>query len=168
MDINLLIDKIIPPAEYKYRNGFSNHKFIDDLSQIEKGHLENILIVKLKENSSDTLIVETLAYLKSMKSIPILYELLNSDSNLDSKLVIATCIYEINMDSTMIDIAISTFNNIEKKEDAYTNYSLIQAFYYLVKFNSKRLNLILEEYSSHKNYLLSFNANQALNKNANR
>ncbi len=163
MNIESLIEKIIPPSDYTNRNGFDNHGLIDELNQIEKGLLENELLQKLDNNPDDTLIAETLAYLKSEKSIPKLYELLNLNSLEDSKLIIATCIYEINRDSKMIDYAISSFDSIEKTNYAYTIYRLIAAFYYLAKYNSKRLNLVLERYCNNENHLLSYNAKQALN-----
>jgi lipopolysaccharide biosynthesis glycosyltransferase len=80
-DIDSLLKKIIPyPADYSHRDGFNNEIIIDNLESHEKESVEAALINLLDTHPVDTLIVETLACLKSVKSIPILYNLLNDCS----------------------------------------------------------------------------------------
>jgi ribosome-binding ATPase YchF (GTP1/OBG family) len=104
MDVQKLIAEIIPPSDYQHRNGFSNNHLIDRLSEYEKNQVEDALINKLLTNNEDTLIVETLAYMKSKKSLAILNELLEKpsnnlrkiekSSNEMSKIIIASSIFE--------------------------------------------------------------------------
>ena len=75
MDIYKLIDEVIPPSDYQHRNGFNNIPIIERLTDSEKKILGNALLQKLQseaEKEIDTLIVETLAYLKHAKSLPLL------------------------------------------------------------------------------------------------
>src|SRR5437016_4210223 len=100
MDIGKLISEIIPPSDYQHRNGFSNIDLIDKLGVQERLQVEDSLIYKLLFESDpkkgiDPLIIETLGYLKSEKSISILKELLANSGNEMEKLIIATSIYEI-------------------------------------------------------------------------
>jgi len=80
------------------------------------------------------------------------------------KLVISASIFEINKDSNMIDIAIGIIKTIDDKSDAYYVYKLTSAFYYLAKFHERKTTKLLEEYSKHPEYLISYNAKQALEK----
>jgi len=166
MNIDKLIREIIPPNDYQHRNGFNNVPILNQLTADEKLQIEDILIKMLlsaSEQEIDTLIVETLAYLGSNKSVPILNILLGSCSDEITKLVISTSIFEINDDENMIETAINITRNIDDKSDAYYIYKLTSAFYYLIKFKSKRVNSFIEEYTKHKEYLVSYNAKQVLN-----
>ena len=161
--IEKLIDEIIPyPADYSHRNGFSNTHIIDKLSADEKIEVENALINKLTEHPDDLLIVETLAYLKSTKSIPALRKLLVNSSYDMEKLIIASSIFEITKDTNLVDIAISAFRQLDNKKDAYYVYKLTGAFYHLAKFNNPAVIEIIREYFDHKEYLVSYNAKRAL------
>ena len=161
--IEKLIDGIIPyPADYSHRNGFSNNHIIDNLSADEKIEVENALINKLSEHPEDLLIVETLAYLKSTKSIPALRKLLENSSYDMEKLIIASSMFEINQDNDMVDIAIGAFRQLDNKKDAYYVYKLTSAFYHLAKFNNPAIVEIIKEYVDHKEYLVSYNAKRAL------
>lgn len=162
MNIEKLIDKIIPPSDYQHRNGFSNIHVIDLLNVHEKKLVEDALINMLMTKTDDTLIVETLAYLKSVQSLPILYKFLENCSDSMAKLIVATSIFEINKDDNMIDVAIRSFKHLDNNTDAYYAYKLISAFYYLIKFDNLEANRIIEEYINHKEYLISYNAKQAL------
>jgi hypothetical protein len=158
-----LIDEIIPyPADYSHRNGFSNNHIIDNLSGHEKNEVENALISKLSEHPKDLLIVETLAYLKSTKSIPALKILLENSSNGMEKLIIASSMFEINKDYDLVDIAISAFRQLDNKQDAYYVFNLINAFYHLAKFNNPIIMDIIKEYIDHKEYLVSYNSKRVL------
>ena len=165
MNIEKILEEIIPPSDYQHRNGFNNIPLIDKLTGEEKIQLENALIDRLtfeSDKEPDSLIVETLAYLKSQKSLPVLRQLLEKDLYEITKLVIATSIYEINRDDDMIDIAIDVIKKIEQKKGAYYIYKLTKAFYYLIKFDNAEINSIIEEYTSHKEYLIASNAKEVL------
>jgi len=165
MDIEKIVAEVIPKSDYHHRNGFNNIPLIDRLSNDERDGLEDALIHKLlleSEDEIDTLIVETLAYLKSQKSLPVLYQLLGKCSENLIKLTIAASIFEINMDTSMIDIATGVIRKIDNKNDAYYVHKLTSAFYYLAKFQEPDTIKLLEEYSRHSEYLISYNAKQAL------
>ncbi|MBS3992177.1 MAG: hypothetical protein KGZ87_00495 [Bacteroidetes bacterium] len=165
MSLDTLIDKIIPPRDYKHRNGFNNIPLIENLKKNEKLQLEDLLIDKLLIESGqeiDTLVVETLAYLKSQKSVPTLKQLLNICNNEMTKLKIASSIFEINQDNNMIDIAIRSFRILNNDKNPYYVYTLPTTFDYLIKFKSSKVNSIIEEYINHKEYLIAYNAKRVL------
>jgi len=154
MDIEKMMREIIPPNERQHRESFSNIALVEKLTPTEKTEVENNLIEKLNEpdDSIDFLIVETLAYLKSVKALPVLYNKLDNDyENKFTKLILAVSIFEINMDSNMINIAINSVKTLDK-------WGLISAFYYLSKFHSPSTNAVIKKYVNHKDYLVSYNA----------
>jgi hypothetical protein len=167
MEIKELINRIIPPADYQHRNGFNNIPIIDELSDDEITEVENALIDMLTNNSAeklDTLIVETLAYLKSSRSLPRLRDILKETTNSNiTRLILATAIFEINGDNDMIEIGVDCFKKIDNNKDSYHLYKLIDAFYYLIKFQSPVTSKIIEGYTNHKDYLVSYNAKRVLN-----
>jgi S-adenosylmethionine synthetase len=165
MNIDKLVSEVIPPSDYQHRNGFNNIPTIEKLTENERDLLEKALIEKLQPELGeeiDTLIVDTLAYLKSMVSIPVLKKLLNECNNCVIRLRIATAIFEIDQDVEMVDIAISSVKEMDNKKDAYYVYKLTSAFYYLAKFNNEKANQFIKDYLSHREYLISYNARQAL------
>ncbi|HEY0426707.1 MAG TPA: hypothetical protein VGC76_02770 [Pyrinomonadaceae bacterium] len=165
MNIEKLLREIIPPADYQHRNGFNNIPLIDKLTGDEKIQLEDALIHKLTfdlDIEPDSLIIETLAYLKSQKSLPVLRQLLEKNLYEITELIIATSIYEINRDNDMIDIAINVVKKIEQKKGSYYIFKLTKAFDYLIKFNNAEINSIIEEYTNHKEYLIAYNAKDVL------
>ncbi len=151
-----LISRIIPPNDYLHREGFANTDLIDKLSTIERKYVEDTLITMLKL-SDDLLIVETLAYLKSKKSVPILYKMLfeNSSSEI-SKIVIAAAIYAINIDENMINIVIEHFNTLKSK------YSIIPAFNYLKKLNTQKTDDLIRKFTNSSDFLIAYNAKRVL------
>lgn len=161
MDINKIVSEIIPPDDYQHRNGFSNYHLIEKLSDEDKFQVEAQLIDRLQKKP-DILIVETLAYMNSVKSLPILYDLLKTSDGGMAKLILASSIYKINRDKELVEIAISSFEELEKNKDTYCVYRLIPAFYYLAKFQESKTTKLLEEYSKNSEYLISYNAKQAL------
>jgi ribosomal protein S6 len=161
MDTDELIKEIIPPQEYKHRNGFSNERFIDSLSPTERNDVENKLI-QLLDITSDSLIVETLAYMKSEKALAKLYNLLDTIAESEIALIISASIFKINGDVEMINSAILNFKKIEERKDAYKIYGLISAFYYLIQFQSNQTRVLIEKYINHKEPLVSYNAKTVL------
>ena len=165
MDISKFISKIIPPADYQHRNGFDNVPLLNELSNSEKQEIEYVLLEKLKlesPTSLDCLIAETLAYLKSKKSIPIMKDFLNYDIDEPAKLIIYRCIFEISGDPEMVEPAISLFKKMDNKADSYYIYKLIAGFYELAKFGNAKANQAILEYVNHLESLLSYNARRAL------
>jgi len=165
MNIDKLINEVIPPKDYYHRNGFNNIPIIDKLTANEKQLLEEALIQKLQSEAGkeiDTLIVETLAYLKSVASFPVLKKLLKVCNDPIIKLRIATAIFEINQDAEMIDIAISSAKELDNKKSAYYVYELSNAFNYLARFKNEKTKQIIKKYTLHPEYLISYNAKQAL------
>src|ERR1051326_5399460 len=152
MNLEQLIDKIIPPADYLNRKDFSNTDIIDQLNDNEKKLIEDILIERLLDTTDDMLIIDTLAYLKSEKSLPILYNFLKNDSDSMFKLVVATSIFEINRDQDMINVAVDSFKKLKNDKDAYRTFKLIPAFYYLAKFKFGTTNKLIEEYTEDKEH----------------
>jgi len=162
MNTEKLINKIIPPSDYKHRNGFSNTQIIDQLDEKEKKLVEVALINMLMTKTNDTLIVETLAYLKSVKSLPLLYEFLENCTDIMARIIVSTSIFGINEDYNMISAAIVSFKELDNNKDAYYVYKIISAFYYLIKFKNSDVNSIIEKYVNHKEHLVSYNAKQTL------
>ena len=155
-DIDKLVDKIIPyPADREHRDGFSNEQIIDKLNKVEREQVETALIKKLSQRSDDLLIVTTLSYLKSHKSLDILYKLLN-EAKSTGKVIIASSIYEIAKDEKMIDAA------LEASEPLTNWWDLIGVFYYLAKFNTQRTDDFIRKFFDHKEYLVAYNATRAM------
>ncbi len=154
-DLSEIMRELIPQNDYHHRNGFSNHKIVDKLSLEEKSYIEDELIRKL-DDSYNSLIIETLAYVKSIKALPLLYRLLDDDFSALSKILIATSIFGINNDLKMIDIVICNF---ECLEDAYQQ---ICAFYYLNQFENEKTNHIIYSLIDCSNELVAYNAKRAL------
>ena len=126
MDLKDILTEIIPPSDYQHRNGFNNIPILEKLSINEKHKVENALITMLtfnKNENIDTLIIETLAYLKSEKSLPKLYELLKGSENDMVRLKIATSIFEINSDCDMANIAIASLRKLDNNVDPITSTS---------------------------------------------
>ncbi|HTD98090.1 MAG TPA: hypothetical protein VK668_02345 [Mucilaginibacter sp.] len=167
MEINALIEKIIPPSDREHRDGFSNVSIIENLTVIERNKIEDALVNMLNFSSIenlDTLIVETLAYLKSTKSIFKLKDLLKkSNSNLD-KLIIATSIFEISAEDEMLNVAVASFKNIDNKADPYYIYKLSDGFDYLIRFRNPVSTKIIQDYTQHTDPIISYNAKRALAK----
>lgn len=167
MEIDKLLAEIIPPSDYEHRNGFSNREIIDRLNNTEKTQLEDALIFKLlyeqKADQVDTLIVETLTYLKSQKSLPLLYSALSSVSHNMSRLIIATCIFELSHDPKMVDVASEVISEIDKPNDPYSAYNLAYAFDYLARFKHPQLTQQIRQFVNHDNVIVSANAKRVLN-----
>lgn len=161
-DINKLINEIIPPDDYQHRNGFSNEHIIDKLNNEFKSQIETKLIEMLRQKT-DLLIISTLGYMKSDQSLPVLYELIKDATEGMAKIILSSSIYKINKDEKMIDIAIESFEEIEKLNDAYFIYRIIPTFYYLASFNNPKTKKLIVKYTNHNEYLISYNAKQSLN-----
>lgn len=162
MNIDRLIEQIIPPDGYSSRNGFSNDHIIDGLSESEKTLVEEELLLKLGIKT-DILIVETLSYLGSEKAVPILSKILEDSSIPMEKLIIVISIYSINEDVKMAQLAISVA--IEMLEsNINSTIQVIPILSYLAKLNVPEVYELIEKYSTHADFLVSYNAKKLLRK----
>lgn len=153
MDINKIISEIIPLDDYQHRNGFSNVQLIYNLSNEEIFKVETELITMVQKKP-DMLIVETLGYMKSEKSLPVLYELLENVNDEMEKIIISTSIFEINQDQKMLEKAKASFKTIKDK------FQLISAFHYLIRLQDSEITKLIQEYTTNSDYLISYNAKQ--------
>ncbi len=106
-------------------------------------------------DSKDTLIIETLAYLRSHKAIPAIENVLNRCTRDIDKIVIAASIFTINQDEGMADVALQALAGIKN------NYLLVLAFYFLSKIKNVKIKSVIEEYTHHPDYLVAYNAKRA-------
>ena len=151
-----LYKRIIPPNNYLSRKDFYNDEIIDNLDKNSILAIENMLIEDLKSNY-DILIIETLAYIRSIKSTRVINQKLNEAKSPVDKIIIAWCLYSLGYNKDlMIGIADENFSLIND------DYEKTMVFYYLSKFNDPRLDLILKSYIDHNNILLSHNSKIAL------
>lgn len=150
------IKELIPPNDYDHRHEFSNHSLVDALDDSTREPIENRLIELLYSHPDDILIVETLAYMRSSKSIPALIKALELNTNNLQRIIIASSIFKINQDLSMINTSIDAFNHLRKKWD------LVFSFSYLKSFNNKQINDLMIKYVHHSDILISSNAKSAL------
>lgn len=111
MNISKLLNDIIPPNDHQHRNGFTNKHIIDALIPKDKVQIEAELISMLQKKT-DMLIVETLSYMKSDKSLSLFYELLENPGDEMARIIIAVSIFEINQDEKLFELAKSSFSGI--------------------------------------------------------
>lgn len=162
MNIDRLVEQIIPPDGYSSRNGFSNSHIIDGLSESEKTLVEEELLRKL-EFKTDILIVETLSYLGSEKAIPILSKILEDSAIPMEKLIIVISIYSINEDAKMAQLAISIAMEM-LESNINSTIQAIPILSYLAKLNVPEVYELIEKYSTHTDFLVSYNAKKLLQK----
>ncbi len=162
MNIKDILDKVIPPNNVAGRyKDFNNTHIIDSLKDEERLLLEEALIEKL-HTDNDLLIVQTLHYLKSVKSLPAIYSYLNRDSNPVIKIYVAAIIFEMNKDTDMIRVALEGFSALEANKDAYFKYTVINVFQNLEKFKNQEINDRIEKYTADKDFLVSYWAKKAI------
>lgn len=161
-DIEKILQKIIPPPTFQEREGFNNHPLLDQLSSEDKILVEQSLIERLKLCPDDTLIVETLAYLKSTLALPTIYSVLNSQKNPLVKIMVAASIFQINNDESMIATATESLRHLESNEDKYLSYQLSFALAYLAQFKHEETIRLIEEYLDSEDVILSYNARDLL------
>lgn len=155
MDISKIYNKIIPPDDWQSRNGFSNVAIIDGLTDEKKKEVEARLLLDL-ESRFDILIVETLVYLKCLKLIPFLMLKLAEVKSPEIRVQLSYYIFKLNGDEQMVAKAAESFRLVKNK------YALLSIFYFLAAFKRENLNDIIREYTKHKDFLISYNAKNAL------
>ena len=117
--------------------------------------MENLLIGKL-EHKPDILVIETLAYMRSKKSLPVLYGLLKESNEEMFRIIIASSIFQIAQDRDMIEIAKSSFEKLEDK------YQIIASFYYLISFQDSGISSLINGFTNNSDHLIANNAKRAL------
>jgi hypothetical protein len=121
---------------------------IDELKIAEKELIEAL-------NLGDSWQIIGLGYIKSKEALPMLYELLGQ-SKMGIRVTIAHSIYQICQDEKMIQIALDETKRIESA------YELIDVFYLLVQFKDSRIREMVDDFRNHTEYLVAYNATQAL------
>lgn len=155
-NIEHLLKELIPPSDYKHRNGFSNEHIVLSLTENEKTEVERNLIEML-EKKEDDLIGETLTIMKSTDSLPTLRKRLNLSKSPTMKIIWASYINEIKSgDEEMKKIALTEFDNVTEK------YSRIGVFHHLAGFCDSRINDKIRDFINHKDYLTAYNARTSL------
>jgi len=155
-NITQLIKKLIPPNDYHSRKDFINDQIVSSLTEKEKYEVERILIQML-EKKDDKLIGETLALMKSTKSLPNLLKRLNLAKTPELKIIWASYVNQIKGgDEEMKLIALNEMDGVTEK------YSLTLMFYYLSDFTDSRINAKIREFTNHKDFLIASNAKSSL------
>lgn len=126
---------------------------LDKLSNEELEVAEKELIQKL--SLKDDCPINGLGHIKSQKALPKLYNLLQK-SKKGMKVSIAHSIFQISEDKEMIDIVLSEMPKLKH----WT--AIIHILYLLPKFKDKKIDNMLNSYREHKNYLVAYNATQAM------
>ncbi|MDC9722559.1 MAG: hypothetical protein PSN34_07275 [Urechidicola sp.] len=153
-----IFKKVIPSASMQERENFDNKIIIDSLDVNQKNELENELICMLKD-SFDYLILQTLVYLNSKKSVPELLKLLEKQIKDIHKIEIASIIIQLDKSQVNLKkIALKSFNKLEN------NFEKIQAFYGLSKFKDDELNFVINSYVNNPDPLVSFHSKNSLKK----
>lgn len=151
-EINQLLKEIIPPSDYQHRNGFGNDDIIDSLFDSQKIEVEARLIDMLKQDD-DTLIGETLAYMKSNNSLTVLLKRIELTTNPHVRIIYASCINEIKGgDEEMKKLALNEFEKVTEK------YALLSTFHVLSRFKDSRVEEKIHSYINDKDYLIAYNA----------
>jgi hypothetical protein len=155
-NINEILKKLIPPADYQHRNGFSNESIILNLDESEKKEVEKQLISMLELNDDD-LIGETLVIMKSISALPNLRIRLDLAKSPASRILWASYINELKgRDEEMIKIALLEFEKITEK------YTRIGIFHCLSRFQDSRINEKIRKFINHEDYLTAYNARTSL------
>jgi len=156
MDIKAKLKEIIPAVDRDHREGFTNEKLIDNLTYDERLSVEQGLIDMIYESPSDILIVKTLSYMKTHSAIPAFIYALNNNQIPVQRIIIALCIYKLNNDQHMIDVALENFNGMVSSK-----YDLVLAFDYLVAFHDKGLDEKVRTFTNDPDYIVAYNAKKA-------
>ncbi|MFD2566730.1 hypothetical protein [Pseudotenacibaculum haliotis] len=158
-----LIKQIIPEpkrSDLKDREWFSNDEILTKLNEEERRAVEEKLIEMLGSDD-DSLIPETLVKMKSLNAVPAMLKKLASKSDSFERIQWATFINEIkNGDDEMEKVAFEAF---EKLEFIYEVHG--DVFYNLIKFNSPRIDELIETYTNHKDFLVAYHAKEVLSFN---
>ena len=126
---------------------------LDNLSDSEREIAEQQLLERL--SLKDDWPIRGLGHLRSQKGLKKLYELL-SKCKKAMKITIAHAIFQICADKKMVDVVLSEVPQISSQ------YELIPVVYLLPDFKDERVNQLLNTLRDHKEYLVAYNATQAM------
>ncbi len=126
---------------------------LDNLSAEELKTAEIELIQATTLN--DTWPIIGLGHIKSQDSLPTLYALLAKRTK-QVKVAIAHSIFQICADNKMIDVVLEEVHQITNP------YELIGILYMLPSFKDERVDLMLNNFRAHKDYLVAYNATRCL------
>ena len=94
--------------------------------------------------------------MQSQSALPALNFALKTNKIPLQRILIAVDIYKLNKDNHMADVALENFDMISSKWD------LIFAFHPLAEFQDTRINDKISGFTSNSDYLISYNAKNAL------
>jgi hypothetical protein len=154
--VDRVIEQFLPPQTYQHRKDGPTLGLIDKLTSEEKFVFEQKLIERLEKGDTDIWIVEGLAYVKSEKALPALYNLLSRTGMKPSRITIESSIYQICKDPLMVDAALEDSMQVKDK------FSIISIFYHLAQFRDSRVNDFVRQYFDDPDYLISYNAKRAI------
>jgi hypothetical protein len=145
--------------EFLEANSWSQRKdgvpldLLDNLTDEEQktAEIELIKVVSLRDNWP----IIGLGHIKSKDALQTLYDLLDKSKG-SMKVTIAHSIFQICLDSKMIQIVLETMPSITNE------FELIDVLYYLPNFQNKRITELHHNYRNHKDYLVAYNATRYL------
>lgn len=126
---------------------------LDKLSPDELAIAEEELIQKL--DLRDDWPIQGLGHIRSKKSLPKLYQLLDQ-SDKGMKVSLAHSIFQISGDQDMINIVLTEMPRLNHWTE------IIDKLYLLPTFKDEKLDEMLNQYREHGNYLVAYNATRAM------
>ncbi|NAY91101.1 hypothetical protein GTQ34_04140 [Muricauda sp. JGD-17] len=145
--------------EYLNANSWGQRKngvpldLLDNLSNEELEVAEKELIEKL--SLKDDWPIHGLGHIKSQKALPKLYNLLQK-SKKGMKVSIAHSIFQISKDEEMINVILTEMPKLKHWSE------IIHKLYLLPTFKDEKIDALLNSYREHKDYLVAYNATQAM------
>lgn len=133
---------------------------LDNLTSEELQIAEDELIRKI--GSGDSWPIMGLAHIKSTKSLPRLYEVLEREHG-SIRIYLAHAIYSVCKDKKMVNIVLKEVRLLEKALPK-SQYTLIDVIWLLPNFNDKRIEKTLVDFCDSSCYLVAYNAANALGK----
>ena len=158
MDPSNLLKSIIPPMTREFREQFSNHAFIDGLTREQRRQVELELIPLLEISPIDPLVVDTLIYLKSEESIPILYRLLDKLPEPYQKLHVAQRLHQMTGDPGLFRVATDALHQIGQETGPYRQYGLSSALHIISLFGLPECAIVIQQYLADPEKLVALKA----------
>lgn len=152
-NIEVFRKEFLNAHSWSQRKGGVPLGLLEDLSSEELLIVEDELIEAL--HGTDDWIVMGLGHIKSQGALPKLYNVLSNNRGA-MKVTIAHAIYKICGDQKMIRVV------LEEMPGIHSQYELIHVVYLLRSFENDEINLVLNELRQHKEYLVAYNATQAM------
>lgn len=135
-----------------YKEGI-RHDLLDNLSSSEKAIAIKELIGSVP--AGNTRAISALIHLHAQEALPVLLERLFNASGVE-KVMITRAVYALSSDANMISLAVNETRRME------TPYQLLEIMYELAAFRNEETNALLQQFQSHPDYLVRYNATRAL------